>query len=107
MPQIPAELIEKLAEGPMTAQTIEQASMALKNALIERALGGELSHHLGYRSGQGKPEAARNHRNGSRGKTVLTGDGPVRIEVPRDREGSFEPALIPKHVGRFSSRALL
>jgi transposase-like protein len=43
-----------------------------------------------------------NHRNGKSGKTVLTDDGPLRIEVPRDREGSFEPLLIPKHERRFT-----
>jgi uncharacterized protein involved in type VI secretion and phage assembly len=45
---------------------------------------------------------ALNHRNGSSAKTVLTEDGPVRIDVPRDREGSFEPLLIPKHERRFT-----
>ncbi len=45
---------------------------------------------------------AANHRNGSSGKTVLTGDGPVRIDVPRDRTGTFQPILIPKHERRFT-----
>jgi transposase-like protein len=76
--------------------------MAFKKALIERALGAELSHHLGYRSGETKPEGANNHRNGATAKTVLTEDGPVRVEVPRDRDGSFEPLLIPKHERRFT-----
>jgi transposase-like protein len=43
-----------------------------------------------------------NQRNGTSGKTVLPGEGPVRIEVPRDRDGSFEPLLIPKHQRRFT-----
>jgi transposase-like protein len=47
-------------------------------------------------------EDASNHRNGSSGKTVLTGDGPIRIDVPRDRDGSFQPILIPKHERRFT-----
>jgi len=76
--------------------------MAFKKALIEHALGGELSHHLGYPPGADRPEEASNHRNGASGKTVLTDDGPLRIEVPRDREGSFEPLLIPKHERRFT-----
>ena len=76
--------------------------MAFKKALIERALGAELTHHLGYPPGAAKPEDASNHRNGTSGKTVLTDDGPLRIEVPRDREGSFEPLLIPKHERRFT-----
>ena len=68
----------------------------------QRALGAELGHHLGYQSGDAKPDAAANHRNGKSGKTVLTDDGPLRIEVPRDRDGSFEPILIPKHERRFT-----
>lgn len=102
LPAIPAELIDQLVQGPMTAESIQEASMALKKALIERALGGELSHHLGYKAGQPKPEGAANHRNGHSDKTVLTDDGPLRVQVPRDREGSFEPALIPKHERRFT-----
>jgi putative transposase len=86
----------------MTAEAIQDVSMAFKKALIERVLGGELSHHLGYAPGGDKPATADNHRNGSTGKTVLTETGPLRIDVPRDREGSFEPLLIPKHERRFT-----
>ncbi len=81
----------------MSAEAVNAASMMFKKALFERALGVELSHHLGYRLGANKPEDASNHRNGASGKTVLTEDGPPRIEVPRDRAGSFEPLFIPKH----------
>jgi transposase-like protein len=73
-----------------------------KKALLERALGGELTHHLGYPSGGTKPEAVTNHRNGTSGKTVLTDDGTLDLEIPRDREGTFEPQLIPKHARRFT-----
>ena len=68
-----------------------------KQAIIERALGGELTHHLGYALGAAKPEDTTNHRNGTSGKTVLTDDGPLPLEVPRDRDGTFEPRLIGKH----------
>lgn len=102
MPSIPKELIDQFVTGPMSAEAVNAASMAFKKALIERALGAELSHHLGYLPGATKPEDAVNHRNGASGKTVLTEDGPLRIEVPRDREGSFEPLLIPKHDRRFT-----
>ena len=102
LPPIPNELVDQFVTGPMTAEAVNDISLAFKRALIERALGAELSHHLGYRPGAAKPEEASNHRNGSSGKTVLTDTGPLRIEVPRDREGSFEPLLIPKHERRFT-----
>ncbi|AEF88852.1 transposase mutator type [Delftia sp. Cs1-4] len=102
LPPIPKELIDQFVTGPMTGEAVNAATVAFKKALIERALGAELSHHLGYAPGGAKPEAGANHRNGSTGKTVLTDDGPLRIEVPRDRAGSFEPVLIPKHERRFT-----
>jgi putative transposase len=102
LPSIPKELIDQFVTGPMSAEAVNAASVAFKKALIERALGAELGHHLGYQAGDAKPEAAANHRNGKSGKTVLTDDGPLRIDVPRDREGSFEPLLIPKHERRFT-----
>ena len=103
LPKIPKELLDQIvAEGPMTAEQINATTMALKKALIERALGGELSHHLGYPPGAARPEDAGNQRNGISAKTVQTEDGPLRIEVPRDREGSFEPLLIGKHERRFT-----
>lgn len=102
LPPIPKEVIDQMVSGPMTAEAINAASMAFKKALIERALGAELSHHLGYPPGTDKPAGNANHRNGVSGKTVLTDDGPLRIDVPRDRAGSFEPVLIPKHERRFT-----
>jgi transposase-like protein len=102
LPSIPKELIDQFVTGPMSAEAVHAASMAFKKALIERALGGELSHHLGYPPGGERPEEVSNLRNGASAKTVLTDDGPLRIEVPRDREGSFEPLLIPKHERRFA-----
>ena len=102
LPSIPKELIDQFVSGPMSAQAVNAAAMAFKKALIERALGAELSHHLGYPPGASKPEPATNHRNGCSAKTVLTEDGALRIEVPRDRDGSFEPLLIPKHERRFT-----
>ena len=104
LPQIPKELLDQfVAQGsPMTAEQISATTMALKKALIERALGAELSHHLGDLPGVDRPAASGNHRNGRSPKTVHTEDGPLRIEVPRDREGSFEPVLIPKHERRFT-----
>lgn len=56
----------------------------------------------GYPPGADKPGEIANHRNGATGKTVLTEDGPLRIDIPRDRQGSFELLLIPKHERRFT-----
>ena len=102
LPSIPKEPLDQFVSGPMTGAEVNAASMAFKKALIERALGAELGHHLGYPSGETKPEATSNQRNGTSGKTVMTEDGPLRIDVPRDRDGSFEPLLIGKHERRFT-----
>ena len=73
----------------------------LKKALIERALGAELTEHLGYEKGDPAGRGSGNSRNGSSSKTVLTEDGEIGITVPRDRAGSFEPQLIAKGQTRF------
>jgi putative transposase len=86
----------------MTAEAIEDASAAFKRALIERALSAELGHHLGYPPGAQHPEAKTNQRNGKSGKTVLTGDGPIRRDILRDRDGSFAPILISIHEHRYT-----
>uniref|UniRef100_E1T9S2 Mutator family transposase n=2 Tax=Pseudomonadota TaxID=1224 RepID=E1T9S2_BURSG len=102
LPAIPEELIDQIVKGPMTAEAVQAASMAFKKALIERALGAELQHHLGYPSGGRRPPESANQRNGRSGKTLLTEDGPLRVDIPRDRDGSFEPILIPRHERRFT-----
>ena len=102
LPSVPKELVAHFLTGPMTGEAIETAGVAFKKALIEAALAAELNHHLGYASGADRPENATNQRNGSTSKTVLTGDGQVRIETPRDRDGSFDPVLVPKHARRFT-----
>ena len=89
-------------DRPLSAAEVETATRRFTKAPIERALGAELSHHLGYPPAGVKPEAATNRRNGSSGKTVITDDGTVDIAVPRDRDGTFEPQLIPKHERRFT-----
>jgi transposase-like protein len=74
----------------------------LVKAVLERALEGELTAHLGYEHGDraGRGGAPPNYRNGSIAKTVQTGVGPVGLAVPRDRAGTFEPLLVPKRAGR-------
>jgi putative transposase len=101
---VPDAVLDHFA-GParvMTATEVDEAVRRYKKALLERALGAELTHHLGYPPGAAKPDAATNHRNGTTPKTVLTDDGTVDLAVPRDRAGTFEPVLIPKHERRFT-----
>src|SRR5881396_2670280 len=100
---VPSEILDQFVrQGPISPEELDLAVRRFKKAIIERALGGELTHHLGYPPGGTKPEETTNHRNGTGGKTVLTDDGPLAIDVPRDREGTFEPRLIPKHERRFT-----
>jgi putative transposase len=68
----------------------------LKKSLMQRMLGAELAEHLGYEHGAEAPPVQVNRRNGTTRKTVKSEDGSFEIEVPRDREGSFEPRLIAK-----------
>src|SRR3974377_1321036 len=74
----------------------------LKKALIERALGAELTEHLGYEKGDPAGRGKGNSRNGTSSKTILTEDGEVEIAVARDRAGSFEPQLIAKGQTHFT-----
>ncbi len=102
-PQIPAELFDQIITGPMTPGQVQDLFTQFKKAVLERALGAEMSHHLGYAAGQAKPEGTpANHRNGKSAKTVLTDAGALRIDIPRDREGTFEPQIIGKHERRFT-----
>ena len=100
---VPSEILDQfVGQGPLSAEELDAAVRRFKKAIVERALGAELTHHLGYPPGGAKPEDVINHRNGTSPKTVLTDDGPLAIEVPRDRQGTFEPRLIPKHARRFA-----
>jgi transposase-like protein len=75
----------------------------LTRRILESALEGELTDHLGHEAGERALEGRReNHRNGHRGKTVTTEVGPVEIQVPRDRAGTFEPQLVRKRQRRLS-----
>lgn len=102
VPEIPSELLDQFVTGPMTAESVEAVMRKFKKAILERALGAEMTHHLGYAPGSDKPAGSSNHRNGSSRKTVLTDDGPLRIDVPRDRHSAFEPQIVGKHERRFT-----
>src|SRR5947209_12787718 len=68
----------------------------LTRRVVQRALGEELSEHLGYPAGQAPPRGVGNSRNGGTPKTLLTDHGPVQIDTPRDRRSRFEPQLVKK-----------
>jgi len=72
----------------------------LTKAVLERALAEEMNNHLGYEHGDPAGHGSGNSRNGHSEKTVSTTAGPVRITVPRDRNGSFEPTIVPKRARR-------
>ena len=103
---IAAELLDQLLANYAKPEDLlgeEGLFKQLKKALIERALGAELTEHLGYEKGDpaGRCRGSGNNRNGVSSKTVLTDDGEIEIAVPRDRAGTFEPQLIPKGQTRF------
>lgn len=72
----------------------------LTKTVLETALEAEISEHLGYDKHDPAGRNGGNSRNGTRAKTVLTEIGPVAIEVPRDRDGSFEPVIVRKRQRR-------
>ena len=100
---VPSEILDQfVGQGPLSVEELDAVVRRFKKAVVERALGGELTHHLGYPPGGTKPEEVANHRNGTSPKRVLTDDGSFAIDVPRDRAGTVEPRLIPKHARRFA-----
>ena len=100
--QFDPKLMEALVPGPLTPAEANDLIHGFKKALFERVLGAELTHHLGYGKDQPRPEGQSNHRNGTSAKSVLTDTGTVAVEVPRDRDATFEPLLIGKHERRFT-----
>ena len=69
----------------------------LSKALIERMMQAELTEQIGYEKSESGEKQTENRRNGKSTKTLRTDQGPIEIEVPRDREGEFEPRIIGKH----------
>ncbi|MEU0297070.1 transposase, partial [Streptomyces microflavus] len=89
-----AEGMQLTGEGGLLQQ--------LTKRLLESALEGEITDHLGYDKHDPAGKNGGNSRNGTRAKTVMTDVGPVEITVPRDREGSFEPKIVKKRQKRLS-----
>lgn len=99
------ELIDKLLGDYKGAEDLigEQGLLKqLTKALVERAMHAELTDHLGYATNDPAGRGSGNSRNGITNKTLKGDFGEVVIEVPRDRNGSFEPKIVPKHERRFS-----
>ena len=94
------ELIQKWG-GPQALLGSDGLLKAMTAALVERCMDAELSYHLDYEHGETPPEGQSNRRNGKTRKTLRTTRGAVEISVPRDREGSFEPQLVPKRTRHF------
>src|SRR5258708_3636281 len=86
----------------MTPGAVQETSQAFKKALIERALGAEMSHHVGYAAGGDKPETGPHPRKATSGKSVLPVEGALAIGVPRDRQAGCQPRLIAKHARDFT-----
>jgi putative transposase len=111
-PAIKNEIIEELLKSVSKPEDLLGSEGLLKQLtarLVERALQAEMTHHLGFEAGQAKPAGATNGRNGYTTKTLLTEQGEVGIDVPRDRHGTFEPQLVRKRerrVGAFDDRIL-
>ncbi len=94
MDQIDSEGLELLGpEGVLTELT---------SRIMNRALETEMTHHLGYEKGDPTGWGSGNNRNGHYSKNVLTDAGGIPIEVPRDRDSSFDPVLVPKGKRRLS-----
>ena len=91
-------LLDELLAGQDASEVFRDGSLIddLKKAVAERALDAEMEAHLGHESEQ----VSGNHRNGHNRKRVLTEDGALDLEVPRDRQGRFEPQLVEKYARR-------
>jgi putative transposase len=95
------ELVEQVVKNCKTQEDFTQLFKSLKQRGLEAALTGELTDHLGYEKHARLEERKSNARNGYSKKTIQVNEGTLELSVPRDRQGTFEPQLIPKHQTRF------
>ncbi len=92
--QLAQELVEKARADGVELVGPGGLLSGLTKSVLETALETEMSEHLGYDKHDPAGRNGGNSRNGARSKTVLTEIGPVQIEVPRDRDGSFDPQIV-------------
>lgn len=100
--QLAEELVERARNEGVDLVGPDGLLTGLTKNVLEAGLEAEMSEHLGYDKHEPAGRNSGNSRNGTRSKRVLTDVGPVDIEVPRDREGSFEPQLVRKHQRRLT-----
>lgn len=93
-------LIDKARAGGLSLAGPGGLLSRITKTVLESALTAELDEHLGYEKGDPAGRGVGNQRNGRSQKTVHTDVGSVRIDVPRDRNGEFEPQIVPKHARR-------
>ncbi|WP_386693962.1 IS256 family transposase [Lonepinella sp. MS14435] len=93
-------LANELAKNLKTPEDLNQLSRMLKKITVETALNTELTEHLGYKKNQ--PRKAKNSRNGYSQKILLTDEGDIELNIPRDRESTFEPQIIKKNQTRIT-----
>ena len=96
IPEDIAALVRKVGKQFKSEQDLADFSRLLKKMAVEAALGAEVDDHLGYAKHEFKGRGSGNSRNGYSSKTLKGDHGEVEIDVPRDRNGSFEPRLICK-----------
>jgi putative transposase len=96
--------LDELLIGKSTEEIVGPNGLLkqLTKALVERAMNAELSHHLGYEKHAAEGRGSGNNRNGKSRKKVQGEFGSVEIEVPRDRNGTYDPKIVPKHERRFA-----
>lgn len=103
--EIREELLDELVKEYQSPEEILGGNGLLKQltkAILERCLQGEITNHLGYVKHEVKGRNSGNSRNGSSKKTVTGEQGEIPIKIPRDRQGTFEPQILPKGQTRFS-----
>src|SRR5216683_1842661 len=103
--RIKPEVIDELLKDYKKPEDVLGQNGLLKQltkALLERAMNAELTHHLGYEKHERAREKEENARNGSSEKTLETDQGEMVVQVPRDRNATFEPQIVRKHQRRFA-----